>query len=326
MAPAPGSYVPGGPFGGVPRALEVDAAAFGASTLGSMSSIEVTVFSDPGCPWGYSDEPMIRVLRWRYADQLSYRLVMIGLTERHEQYVERGYTPLTMAHAYMRFRDTYGMPFSITPRARVAATSLACRTVVAARLTQPGREWDVFRALQYAWFTTPLVLDEADAIATALGPVPGLDVQAIVSRLESAEVVAAYEADRAESRTAAGSPSDMQGKTAQSDGPVRYTAASLIFEKDGKRLEAGGFQPVQVYDNCVANLDPTLRRLAPPETPLPLLERFRDGLTTIEIAFLLAQGNDAPDTFAAERALLELVFAGRATRTQLGNDAVWRLA
>ena len=291
-----------------------------------MSSISVTMFSDPGCPWGYSDEPMIRVLRWRYADQLDWRLVLIGLTERHEQYVERGYTPQMMATAYTRFRDRYGMPFAAMPRARVAATGRACRAVVAARLTQPGTEWQVFRALQYAWFTTALVLDEDDAIATALATVPGLDVQAIVSQLDDAAVVAAYEADRAESRTAAGSPSELQGKTAQSDGPVRYTAASLIFEKDGRRLEASGYQPVEAYDICVVNLDPTLSRQAPPETPLPLLERFPEGMTTMEVAYCLTVSNDLPDRTAAERALIELVVAGRAARTQLGNDAVWRLA
>lgn len=291
-----------------------------------MTPIKVTLFSDPGCPWGYSDEPMIRVMRWRYGSQLDWRLVLIGLTERAEQYVERGYTPLMMAHNYVRFRDRYGMPFSTTPKARVAATARACRAVCAARLTQPGMEWAAFRALQYAWFTTPLVLDEDDAIATALATVPGLDVQAIISRLDDPAVIAAYEADRAESRTAAGSPSELQGKTATSDGPVRYTAASLIFEQDGRRLEAGGFQPVQAYDTCVANLDPTLTRQAPPESPLPLLEAFDDGLTTIEVAFCMAQGNDVPDAQAAEYLLLELVAAGRATRTPLGNDAVWRLA
>lgn len=309
----------------MPRDGLSDPAHARASTLHDVSSISVTVYSDPGCPWGYSDEPMMRALRWRYADQLDWRLVLIGLTERHEQYVERGYTPLTMARGYMTYRDRYGMPFSTTPKARVAATARACRAVVAARLTQPGSEWPVFRALQYAWFTTPLVLDEDDAIATALGTVPGVDVQAIVSRLDDPAVVVAYEADRAEARTAAGSPSDLQGKTAQTDGPVRYTAASLIFEKDGRRLEAGGFQLLQAYDVCVVNLDPTLTREEPPEAPLPLLERFRDGLTTIEVAYLLARGNDAPDARGAEHALLELVVSGRATRTALGNDAVWRL-
>jgi 2-hydroxychromene-2-carboxylate isomerase len=291
-----------------------------------MTPISVTCFSDPGCPWAYSEEPMIRALRWRYGAQLTWRLVLIGLTERHEQYVERGYTPQMMATAYTRYRDRYGMPFSTAPRARVAATARACRAVVSTRLLQPELEWQAFRALQYAWFTTPLVLDEDDAIATALAAVPGLDAHAVVSRLDDAAVVAAYEADRAESRTAAGSPSELQGKTAQSDGPVRYTAATLIFEKDGRLLEAGGFQPLEAYDVCVVNLDPTLERLAPPESPLPVLERFPEGVTTQEVALIMTQSNELPDRTAAEKLLIELVVAGRATRTSLGCDAVWRPA
>ena len=38
----------------------------------------------------------------------------------------------------------------------------------------------------------------------------------------------------------------------------------------------------------------------------------------------MADGNDAPDRHAAEVALIELVAAGRATREQLGDDALWR--
>ena len=37
-------------------------------------------------------------------------------------------------------------------------------------------------------------------------------------------------------------------------------------------------------------------------------------------------GNDAPDRRAAEGALLRLVGDGRATREQLGHDALWRAA
>ena len=104
------------------------------------------------------------------------------------------------------------------------------------------------------------------------------------------ELIEAYERDRAEARTAAGSPTELQGKSAQTDGPVRYTAPSLIVEKDGLRLEAGGFQPTGAYDVVVANVDPTLTRHEPPEGPLPLLERYREGLSTQEVATLLTHG------------------------------------
>jgi 2-hydroxychromene-2-carboxylate isomerase len=289
-------------------------------------SVRTTLYSDAGCPWAYSAAPALRVLEWRYGDQLEWRLVLIGLTERAEQYVERGYTPLRSARGYAsRFRR-YGMPFSPEPRARVVGTGRACRAVVAARILDPGREWAVFRALQFAWFTTTLLLDEDDAIRRTIGTVPGIDADAIVGMLDQKDVAEAYERDRAEARTAAGSPTEFQGKAAATDGPVRYTAPSVIFEQGARRLEAGGFQPVEAYDVVIANLDLTLRREPPPETPEPLLERFPLGLTTQEVAACLAQGNDPPDRAAAESALLELVADAKALRTPLGDDALWTRA
>jgi predicted DsbA family dithiol-disulfide isomerase len=285
-------------------------------------AIEIAYFSDPACPWAYSVNPALAVLRWRYGDQLEWRLVTIGLTERAEQYVARGYTPARSARAYMWFRR-YGMPFATEPRPRMVGTARACRAIVATRLDFPGREFEVFRALQFAWFTTPLVLDEDDQIAIALRSVPGLDVDAVVARLDDPDVNDAYQQDRAEARTAAGSPTELQGKAATTDGPVRYTAPSLIFTANGGRLEAGGFQTTEAYDVLVANLDPTLARAQAPDDVTPVLERFPGGLTTQEVAAVMARGNLEPDRDAAEVALIELVASGAASRTPLGDDALW---
>jgi protein-disulfide isomerase-like protein with CxxC motif len=288
-------------------------------------TIAVSHFSDPGCPWAYSASPAHAVLRWRYGDQLAWRLVTIGLSEDPASYAERGYTPTRMALGNLRFRR-HGMPFTSEPRARVAATARACRAIVATRLLDPEREHDVFRALQFGWFTTTLVLDEEDQIARALETVPGLDVAGIVGALDDEQVTSAYQADRAETRTAEGSPTHLQGKTAATDGPVRYTAPSVAFQADGRRLEAGGFQSIEAYDVLVANLDPTLDREPPPSGPLPALERFPDGLVTQEVAGIMAQNNEPPDPDSAEDALIELVADGRARRLPLGDDALWQRA
>src|SRR5258707_3636644 len=221
--------------------------------------ISVTHYSDPGCPWAWSAAPALATLRWRYGDQLDWRLVLIGLTEDAQQYVDRGYTPVGAARGYRHFRRL-GMPFATQPKHKVSATSRACRAVVAARLQSPQLGDAAFRALQLAQFTTTLVLEDDDDLVTALRGIEGLDAEATVGRIEDPAVVAAYEADRAEARTAEGSPTEFQGKAARTDGPVRYTAPSLIFERDGRRLEAGGFQPVEAYDVLLANLDPTLER------------------------------------------------------------------
>jgi hypothetical protein len=170
------------------------------------------------------------------------------------------------------------------------------------------------------------LLDDDAQLGEVLRAVPGIDAELLISRLDSAEVSASYERDRAEARTAAGSPAELQGKTATTDGPVRFTAPSVVFESDGRRLVAGGFQPVEAYDVLVVNLDSSLRREPPPETPAPLLERFQDGLTTQEVAALLLSANDAPNRAAAEAALIELVATGQAVREPLGDDALWKLA
>jgi hypothetical protein len=101
----------------------------------------------------------------------------------------------------------------------------------------------------------------------------------------------------------------------------------VVFERNGDRLVAGGWQPLLAYDVLLANMDPTLRREPPPEDPAPLLERFPGGLTTAEVAKLLADGPDCvPDSAAAQRQLIELEASGAATRTRLGQDALWKAA
>ncbi len=284
--------------------------------------VNVTHYSDPGCPWAYSAWPAHAVLQWRYGDGLAWRLVVIGLTEQAEQYVRRGYTPGSSARGYLHFRAR-GMPFATQPRARVAGTGLACRAIVAARLLSPECEIPALRALQFGWFTTPLVLDDLDDLAAALVRVDGLDVSAVLGALDSPEVEAAYQADRAEARSAACSPAEAQGKTAQTDGQVRYTAPSLVFERDGRRLEAGGFQPVEAYDVLIANLDPTLERRPPPEDPLDALAAFPFGLTTYELAAIMTPNNGTPDPVAVEAALIDHVAAGEVIREPLGDGARW---
>ena len=288
-----------------------------------MAAIDVTHYSDPGCPFAYSAMPFITALQWRYGDQLEWRHVMIGLTERAEQYVERGYTPLRMAQGQRFFRP-FGMPFGRQPKPRMAATARACRAVVATRLTQPDQEWPVFRALQFTQFTTPLPLDTDAAIRNALMRVPSIDADDVMHRLDDPEVTEAYESDRAEARTAANTPTEFQGKAANTDGDVRYTAPSLVFRtQDGRCLEAGGFQPLEAYDVCIANLDPTLDRRGAPQSAAVLLDAFPFGITTREVATCMLEGNARPDDQAAENLMLELAATGAVTAQPLGDSTLW---
>ena len=290
-----------------------------------MGSVRVTHITDPGCPWAYSIEPALTALRWRYADQLDWRHVLIGLTESGAEYEARGYTPDRQAGLGKRF-GRFGMPFAGKARTRVPGTGRACRAVVAARVDSEENAYLALRALRFGWFNTTLLMDEDDAIAEALAKQPELDVDAIMGRIDSPEVEEAYQRDRAEARSAAGSPASLQGKTAFRDGVERFTAPSLIFERDGRRLVAGGYQPLAVYDLCVANMDPTLDCRPAPDDPVDLLAELPYGLTTREIALALAERNDEPDDETVTAALLALASSGKVHGEELGGGTLWRPA
>jgi 2-hydroxychromene-2-carboxylate isomerase len=287
------------------------------------AAIEITHFTDPGCPWAYSAWPAHTMLRWRYGDQLRWTLVMIGLTEDAAQYAARGYTPTQSAVGLRRFRR-FGMPFQITPKARLSATSPGCRAIVATRLAEPSLEEAALRALQFAQFTTTGTLDDPDTLRSALARVEGLDADAVVHRIDDPEVVAAYESDRARARTAAGSATEFQGRAANTDGAVRYTAPSLVFEgPDGQRLEAGGFQPIEAYDVVIANLDPTLERRPPAEDPVEVLSAFPHALTTAEVAAVTTEHLGVPDVAAVESALITATGEGGVEREPVGDSSLW---
>jgi 2-hydroxychromene-2-carboxylate isomerase len=285
--------------------------------------IGVTHFTDPGCPWAYSAWPAHATLKWRYGEQLDWTLAMIGLTEDAAQYAARGYTPTRSAVGYERFRR-FGMPFQITPKARLSATSPACRAVVATRLAAPGLEEAALRALQFAQFTTTGTLDDPDTLRSALGAIDGLDAAAIVGSIDDLDVVAAYQADRARARAAAGSPTEFQGRAANTDGAVRYTAPSLVFEApDRQGLEAGGFQPIEAYDVVIANLDPTLERRPPAGDPVEVLDTFPFAMTTAEVAAVMTEHLGVPDLAAVGAGLITATGEGRVARRPAGDGSLW---
>jgi protein-disulfide isomerase-like protein with CxxC motif len=286
--------------------------------------VDVIHFTDPGCPWAYSATPAHTTLRWRYGDGLRWTLVTIGLSEDAARYAARGYTPTRSAVDWRTTFQRYGMPFAFTPKASLSATAPGCRAIVATRLDAAEHEQAALRALQFAQFTTTGVLEDPAMLRDALRAVDGLDADAIVARIDDRDVVAAYEEDRARARTAAGSPTEFQGRAANTDGAVRYTAPSLVFETaDGRRLEAGGFQPVEAYDVLLANLDRTLDRRPPPEDPVDVLAAFPYPLATAEVAAVMAPHLREPDLSVTEVALIGAVGDGTAVRRAAGGGSLW---
>ncbi len=284
----------------------------------------VTHVTDPLCPWAYSFEPVLRALEARYGDQLEFRTVLIGLVETVEESVGRGSSPAGRALSALRFRR-YGMPITPHVRERVIASAPACRLVKAAeRQSLPAAE-SVLRLLRLAWYTTPLLLDTEEALARVAEHVEGLDVERALADMHGDEVGAAYSADRAQARRPSPVAVTLR-RTARSDGPERYTAPTLVLSAaDGRIAVVPGFQPLEAADVALMNLEPRLQRLPPPDMA-DLLRRYPGGLTSQEVARVVADTTTAPDRAAAETALTGLAAARRARRTALADDALWSAA
>lgn len=292
-----------------------------------MEQIVAWHFTDPGCPWAYSSRPAIARLRWRFGDQIDWRLVLIGLSETGERYEERGYTAARMAAGWGKFEQRFGMPFATTVKPRVAGTSRACRAVIAAREESPELGYAALRAIQVMQFTTADLMEDDAALRRALERVDGLDPAAVVGRIDDPAIVALYEQDKARARAAEGRPTHVQNRHAETDGPIRYTAPSVVFEDDGQWLEVGGFQPFESYDTALANLDPSLERRPAPDRAADAVLAYPIGLTTAEVASIMRDSDlDDADLPGTQKELIAAVGEGELIAEPAGTSAIWRPA
>ena len=254
--------------------------------------------------------------------------MLIGLSESTERYEELGFTAGRMATGMRSFEQRFGMPFGSGVKSRMAATSRACRAVIAAREESPELGYAALRALQIMQFTTTNLLDDDEALRVALEDVDGLDAAAIVARIDDREIVALYEEDKARARSADGRPTHVQNRHADSEAGARYTAPTVVFEMpDGRWLEVGGFQPFESYDTALANLDASLERRPAPERAAEAVLAYPIGLTTAEVAAIMRRSDtEDADIRAAERELIAAVDDGELVCIPAGTDALWRPA
>lgn len=289
---------------------------------GSDAWVDVASFTDPLCPWAYSFEPVLRTLEARFGDQLRFRTVLIGLAEDREHYRARGSTPGRRAASNLGYRR-FGMPIAPHVRSDVLASGPACRLIIAARRQGAALGDALLRLIRLAWFTTDLMLDEPDVLRATAGRVVGLDVDRAMNEHDAPDVLEEYQAGRREAREPA-AMAVLIGRTARTDGPERYTAPTLVFTSPGGATAVvPGFQPYEAAEIALVNLKPGLRRLPVPRLA-ELLGQYPGGLTSQEVARVLADTTDVPDRSAAELAVTQLVADGGAARLGLADDALWR--
>jgi predicted DsbA family dithiol-disulfide isomerase len=250
-----------------------------------MTSITITHYTDPGCPFAWSAEPARWRLKWLYGDQLDWRLKMVGLTARPEDYVDKGFTPERQSSSFARLAHAYGMPMDTSLRPRMAATMPACRAVVAVRRHEPEREDAMLRALRILHFSGDL-LDDPGTLDGAAERA-GLNPAEVRRWSDEAETEAVLNEDLAQARTPSPAAVHLSHKLAPTgDGGWRYTCPSyeLVRIADGTAMSAPGIQPTLAYEVAIANLAPEITRRDNPASVAEVLDWAGEPLASAEVA------------------------------------------
>ncbi|HEV3389146.1 MAG TPA: DsbA family protein [Solirubrobacteraceae bacterium] len=278
-----------------------------------MEGVKVTIYTDPGCPFGFNAQRQETQLDWHYGHGLAITRRMIVLTERSSTFEERGLSREMVAGNARRLRSTYAMPMLTDPPEKLTATIDACRAYVAARIHDPARADLLLRALRRRVFSEGQPLDELETIHGAAADV-GIETNALDAWLADDEVEKALREDMAATRSPAPEALALAHRLSRSDSGLRYSTGSAVFEADGRRVVMPGFQPFAVYEVSVANVAPALERKPAPKSVDELLAWAPYPLATAEVAEVRGIGVD--------EAREELEQAG-AKLTDAAGDGYW---
>ncbi|CAN5587063.1 hypothetical protein BH20ACT19_BH20ACT19_12170 [soil metagenome] len=281
-----------------------------------MADVRITEYTDPGCPWAFSAEPVRRRLEWLYGEHIDWEERMVVLSESPDDYLDKGFTPERQAAAFRTIAEDHGMPIDTSVRPRMAATMPACRAVVATRIHAPERSHALLRCLRVHHFAGAL-LDEPETIAAAAGDA-GLDVEELRAWVDDPEVERVLREDMEAARQPIEAARVLDEKLANWSGGRRYTCPSyeIVRSSDGVRIAVPGFQPFPVYDVILANLVPALDRREPAADAEEVLRWKGTPLATKEVAVVCDVGLDE-----AREALGHI-----AEERHVGFDGFWALA
>jgi predicted DsbA family dithiol-disulfide isomerase len=275
--------------------------------------VKITIYTDPGCPFGFNAQRQDLQLLWHYGHAAEIDRRMIVLSDHRSSYEERGMTKEMIERATAGLAERYGMPMAPRVQEFAQATIDACRAYVAARVHAPAKADLLLRALRRSAFSDGLPLDEPATLHGA-AEAAGIGAGAIDGWLADPAVEERLRADMAATRAPLPEALALPHKLSKSDGEWRYSTASAVFEQDGRLVVAPGFQPFAVHEVAVASVASESERRAAPESVADVLAWAPYALATAEVAELRGTSiDDARSQLEAAGARLE----------PAANDGYW---
>jgi 2-hydroxychromene-2-carboxylate isomerase len=250
-----------------------------------MECVNVTIYTDPGCRFGFNAQRQEAQLLWHYGTGLDITHRMIVLTEKSSPFEERGLTREMVAASSKRLRSLYGMPMLTEPPHRLPATKPACQVYVGARVHDPARADLLLRCLRRRAFSEGQPLDESDTLEAA-GADAGIASDTLDAWLADEEVQTALREDMTATRSPLPEALALPHKLSRSEGGLRHSTSSMVLERGDRRVVVPGFQSFALYEVAVANVAPELERRPPPDTGQEVLVWAPYPLATAEVAEL----------------------------------------
>lgn len=276
-------------------------------------ALNITMYTDPTCPYAYSAEPLRWRLKWLYGDQLTWNTRMIVLSGYRTE--ESDYASADLRKSNIEKRKLYGMPITDKLLDRAPTSALACKSYVASRLNAPEKADDLLRQLRIASMSGELIDEQSviDKIAKGVEIDPDLLSKWSIADQTESELSNDAEAARTPSKVALA----MRHKLSKtSDGRIRYSAPSYIFENSrGAIFELPGFWDFKTYEAAIDNLAPNLHKRANPKSAKEVLEWANTPLATKEVETIYQNAD------ANVRAKLAEI----ADCKRLGQDGFWTL-
>lgn len=246
--------------------------------------MDVIEYTDAMCSWAWGTEPKLRLLRWRFEDQIeSWRVVMGHLVE--DEYLperDRVAEGPKLQEYWKVVCDRTGMPRPDPLRRSTAGSRASGLAVKAAQQQGDEQAGRVLRRMREATFVHGEPADTVELAISACRDVVGLDHGALVEAIGSDAVEKAYDQDRDETRD----PNDYVlhlegdrpgiGRAKESkDGRMRFVFPTIIVRSEGGGTTVPGWMPYDDYEQALiaAGARPTARTGSHP-TPDEALARW----------------------------------------------------
>jgi len=260
-----------------------------------VTKIEVVEYTDPWCSWAWGTEPKLRRLRWRYGDRLDWRTVVGDLVA--DRALARPDFDATLAAPktasyWQKVHEHTGMPWPEHLERAPQLSAIADRAVKAAERQGIPAAATLLRAIRESCFVHCAPADSLPRVVALAATLDGVDERQLAADFDRDDVIAAFNADREETRR----PNDYalhlqethEGKgNAKPDGDGwRYAFPTILFRGTGGDRTVPGWQPWDAYVDAMEAAEPGSAADPRPDPTLEEALATWPTLTEFELEFL----------------------------------------